>query len=47
MREYNTTDDFTFETPFGKLTCKVHFDKGYWWTTTKMSYKCDSLKLIL
>ena len=43
---FNETDLYTFQTPFGKLTCNVHFDKGYWWTSTRMSYKCISLKLL-
>lgn len=44
MKALNETDDFTFLGPFGEFTCKVHYEKGYWWTTTRMAYKCDSLK---
>lgn len=45
MKDYNEFDNFVFVSPFGRVfTCKLYYDKGYWWTKTPISYKCDTLK---
>lgn len=43
---FNAEDDFTFLSIWKKFTCKVHFEKGHWWTSTPIEHKCTTLQLI-
>jgi hypothetical protein len=34
---------YLFQTHFGDLKTKVHFEKGFWWTTEAPNYKATSV----
>lgn len=44
---FNDSDTFLFQGPHIEFKSKVHFEKGYWWTSQETGrYKCTSLPCV-